>query len=119
MLEEEFLSAFGDEEITRKQFVPGEDRSGESERVEQALQRLRWESDNGRVDDDGLYRSRLAGLASQKAELTANVVVPARVESIGTGRTYREAWNDPSTDRRQVLRESRMRLVPAFSAARL
>lgn len=48
---------------------------------------------------------------ARKAELTANTVVPARWEPVGTGKTYRELWTDEATDRRQVLRDSSIRLV--------
>ena len=48
MLEEEFLDAYGDEEMKRQKFVPGEDHSRELEQTEQSVERLRWESDNGR-----------------------------------------------------------------------
>jgi site-specific DNA recombinase len=114
MLEEEFLAAYRDEEMKRQVFVPGEDHSRELEQTEQSLERLRWESDNGLVDDENLYLSRLSALVARKAQLTVNTVVPARWESVGTGRTYREAWNDLTTDRRQVLRDSRIRLVLHF-----
>jgi site-specific DNA recombinase len=111
MLEENFLEAYGDREMQRMIFVPGADHSQELIQTEQSLERLRWESDNGLVDDEALYKSRLSALVARKAELTANTVVPARWEPVGTGRTYRELWSDESTDRRQVLRDSGIRLV--------
>jgi site-specific DNA recombinase len=110
-LEEIFLADYGDREMRRKVFVPGEDRSQELTQTEDSLKRLRWESDNSLVDDEDLYRSRLSALVSRKAELTANAVVPPRWESVGTGKTYRELWTDEGTDRRQVLRDSRIRFV--------
>jgi site-specific DNA recombinase len=106
-----FLEYYGDREMTRQVFVPGADHSAELDQVERSLERLRWESDNGLIDDEELYKSRLAGLASRRAELKANTVVPARWEAVGTGKTYRDLWSDPDTDRRQVLRDSRIRLV--------
>jgi site-specific DNA recombinase len=111
ILEDQFLDAFGDREMTRMVFVPGEDHSQELAQTEQSLERLRWESDNSLVDDEALYRSRLSSLVARKAELTANTVVPARWEPVGTGQTYRELWSDETTDRRQVLRDSGIRLV--------
>lgn len=75
------------------------------------MERLRWESDNGLVDDEGLYRSRLTALTARKKELAANPVVAARWDEVGTGRTYRELWDDPATDRRQVLRDSGIRFL--------
>jgi site-specific DNA recombinase len=111
ILEDQFLEAYGDREMTRMVFIRGEDRSQELAQTEQSLERLRWESDNGLVDDETLYRSRLTALVARKAELTANTVVPARYEPVGTGKSYRELWADESTDRRQVLRDASIRLV--------
>ena len=111
LLEETFLDDHGDREMTRRVFVPGEDHSQELAQTEQSLERLRWESDNGLVDDEALYRSRLSALVARKAELTTNVIVPARWDAVGTGKTYRELWSDPVTDRRQVLRDSGIRVV--------
>ncbi|MHA3020424.1 recombinase family protein [Mycobacterium sp. BMJ-28] len=110
-LEERFLLDYGHREMERRVFVPGEDHSDELAQTEQSLERLRWESDNGLVDDESLYRSRLIALVARKAELTANTVVPARWDLVGTGRTYRELWDDTTTDRRQVLRDAGVRLV--------
>jgi site-specific DNA recombinase len=110
-LEEEFLDAYGDREMTRLVFVPGEDRSQELSQTELSLERLRWESDNGLVDDEDLYRSRLTALATRRKQLVAETIIPARWEPEGTGRTYRELWGDPGTDRRQVLRESKIRFI--------
>ncbi|ULP48915.1 recombinase family protein [Mycolicibacter virginiensis] len=114
ILEEDFLDAHGDREMQQQVFVPGADHSQELAQTEQSLERLRWESDNGLVDDEVLYRSRLSSLVARKAELTANTVTPARWESVGTGKTFRELWADEATDRRQVLRDSGVRLVLHF-----
>jgi site-specific DNA recombinase len=111
LLEEQFLDAHGDREMVRMVLVPGEDRSQELVQTEQSLERLRWESDNGLVDDEALYKSRLTALVALKKELTANTVVSARWDKVGTGKTYRELWSDETTDRRQVLRDSGIRLV--------
>jgi hypothetical protein len=43
MLEEPFLAAYGDEEMKRQKFVPGEDHSRELEQTEKSLERLRWD----------------------------------------------------------------------------
>jgi DNA invertase Pin-like site-specific DNA recombinase len=109
-----FLTAFGDREMTRQVFVKGEDRSRELAQVEQSLDRLRWESDNGLVEDEDLYRQRLSALAARRRDLAAEPVIASRWEPVGTGMTYRELWADPDTDRRQVLRDSRIRLVVGF-----
>ncbi|WP_083420708.1 recombinase family protein [Mycolicibacterium llatzerense] len=111
VIDELFLDQFGDREVTKMVFVPGEDRSAELTQTEQSLERLRWESDNGLIDDERLYQSRLAGLVLRKRELSANTVIAARWEKVGTGKTYRELWSDPDTDRRQVLRDSNIRFI--------
>ncbi|MBS1695139.1 MAG: recombinase family protein [Actinobacteria bacterium] len=110
-LQGRFLEDYGDREMTRRVFVPGEDHSAELAQTEQSLERLRWESDSGLVDDEELYRSRLSALVARKAELSANLIVPARWDYVGTGQTYRELWDDPSTDRRQVLRDSGIKFM--------
>lgn len=114
ILEDQFLDAYGEREMMRLVLVPGADHSQDLYQTEQSLERLRWESDNGLVDDESLYRSRLSALVARKADLQTNTVVPARWEAVGTGKTYRELWGDPDTDRRQVLRDSGIRLVFHF-----
>jgi DNA invertase Pin-like site-specific DNA recombinase len=111
ILEENFLEAHGHLEMQRMVFVRGEDHSQELAQTEKSLERLRWESDNGLIDDESLYRSRLSALSARKADLTVNTVVPARYDPVGTGKTYQELWSDENTDRRQVLRDSGIRLV--------
>ncbi|WP_235680603.1 recombinase family protein [Mycobacteroides abscessus] len=112
-LDSSFLAAYGDQEMTRLVFVPGEDRSEELAGIERSITRLRWESDNDLVDDEDLYQSRMAALLSRKREI-GQIVVPARWERRGTGKTYQELWADPETDRRQVMRDARIRLVLHF-----
>ncbi|WP_100485700.1 recombinase family protein [Mycobacteroides abscessus] len=108
-----FLAGYGDQEMTKLVFVPGEDRSDELVGIERSIARLRWESDNDLVDDEDLYQSRMASLLSRKREI-GQIVVPARWERQGTGKTYQELWADPETDRRQVMRDARIRLVLHF-----
>lgn len=110
-LQENFLDLYGHKEMTKKVFVPGEDRSQELRQTEESITRLRWESDNGLVDDEALYKSRLTALISRKKELTANTVVSASWQEVGTGQTYRELWDAPDTDRRQVLRDAKIRFI--------
>ena len=111
LLDEEFLKSYGDREMMKQVFVPGENRSRELEMVEKSLERLRWESDNGLIDDEELYKSRMTALSASKRELSANTVIPSRYEEVGTGKTYRELWEDPDTDRKQLMRDARVRLV--------
>jgi|GEM_PF-6284610 len=111
MLEVSFLRAHGDKQMMRRVFTPGEDRSRELAQTEQSLERLRWESDNGLIDDEQLYRSRLSSLSARRKALVAETVVPPKWDMVGTGKTYRELWADPETDRREVLRDAGVQLV--------
>ncbi len=113
LLDGAFLASYGDEEMTRSVFVPGEDRSEELAGIERSITRLRWESDNDLVDDEQLYQTRMGSLLTRKRDI-GQIVVPARWERRGTGKTYRELWADPETDRRQVMRDARIRLVLHF-----
>ena len=113
-LEMVFLSGYGDREMTKQVFIPGEDRSRELAQVEQSLERLRWESDNGLVDDEELYRSRLSALVARRNVLVSEPVVPARYEHVGVGKTYRELWGEDGADRRQLLRDSGVKLIVGF-----
>jgi hypothetical protein len=70
------------------------------------LKRLRWESDNGLVDDEEIWQSRLTSLTARVRELGDNPIVPARWDTVGTGQTYGQLWADPDTDRWQVLRDA-------------
>jgi site-specific DNA recombinase len=110
LLEDEFLAAYGDEEMTRQVFVPGEDHSRELEQTEQSLERLRWESDNGLVNDENLYRSRPSALVARSRTIR-RYRCPCPMGLGWHRHEYREAWDDPTTDRRQVLGDSRIRLV--------
>ncbi|MFD3748005.1 recombinase family protein [Nocardia sp. NPDC058633] len=102
----ELIEDYSDLEVTKQVFRPGEDHTQDLEIAEKALVRLRWESDNGLVDDENVWRSRLTSLSSRVRELGKDTVIPARWETVGTGATYGELWSNPGTDRRQVLRES-------------
>jgi hypothetical protein len=93
-------------EVTQQVFVPGADRSQDLEIAEQALKRLRWESDTGLVDDEEIWQSRLTSLTARVRELGDNPIVPARWDTVGTGQTYGQLWADPDTDRWQVLRDA-------------
>lgn len=111
ILQENFLDSYGEREMTKKVFIPGEDRSQELRQIDESLDRLRWESDNGLVEDEQLYKSRLTALITRKKELAANPVIHASWQEVGTGQTYRELWEEPDTDRRQVLRDSKIQFI--------
>jgi hypothetical protein len=106
LLEETFLDRYGDNKITRKVFVPGEDHSHELDRIRTTIDRLRRESDAGLVvsdDDERVYLERMKSLIEQRTKLEA---MPSR--SAGwvieeTDQTYREVWPDASDAERHKL----------------
>ncbi|MFF0635957.1 recombinase family protein [Nocardia sp. NPDC004151] len=103
---DEIIEDYSDLEVTREIFVPGADRTRDLEIAEQALTRLRWESDNGLVEDEDAWMSRMASLSAKVKELKSEPIIPAQWKTVGTGKTYGELWSDPETDRRKVLREA-------------
>ncbi len=76
LLEETFLERWGDEKVTRRVFVAGEDHSHELEQVLASIDRLRKESDAGLIasEDDEV----LVVLASGKVVRSAVAEVPAK-----------------------------------------
>ncbi|MGW6424017.1 recombinase family protein [Nocardia sp. NPDC055053] len=114
LLEESFLSHYGPRPVTRRVLVPGSDNRAELERVTDAIQRLRDESDAGLIvtpEDRAQYINRLTGLTNRKTALAASPVTAPRYEFETTGETYTEAWNrlDP-IGRRDMLKDAGFRL---------
>ncbi|MGW0358541.1 recombinase family protein [Nocardia nova] len=103
---DEIIEDYKDLEMTKQVFIPGEDRTSELAIAEKALSRLRWESDNGLVDDEQAWQSRMSSLSAKVRDLKAETIIPARWENVGTGKTYGELWNDPTTDRRKMLKDA-------------
>lgn len=116
LLAQTFLERWGDEPVTRRVFVPGEDHSHELERVNASIERLRRESDAGLVitdDDEIVYLGRMRSLIDRR---TALEVLPNRAAgwvTETTGQTYREAWRVAETaeDRRQLLVDGQIKFV--------
>jgi hypothetical protein len=103
---DEIIEDYKDLEMTKQVFIPGEDRTSELAIAEKALSRLRWESDNGIVDDEQAWQARMSSLSAKVRDLKAETIIPARWENVGTGKTYGELWNDPATDRRKMLKDA-------------
>lgn len=104
VLENIFLTQRGDAEVTRRVFVPGEDRSHELDRVNASIERLRRESDAGLIvtdEDERLYLHRMKNLIDQRTALEAVPVRKAGWTTETTGQTYAEVWE--TEDRRQLL----------------
>ena len=97
LLENLFLERWGNEPVTRRVFVPGEDHSHELEQVNASIARLRRESDAGLVvteDDEEDWLGRMRSLVDRRTKLEA---IPSRVAgwvTEETGQTYAEVWPD-------------------------
>lgn len=114
IVQETFLDTYGDIEVTTRVFVPGEDYSGDLEVVQQTIARLRRESDAGLIvgeADEAEYISRMRALVARRTELEARPSRPAMWVNRGTGKTYREVWSDPGTDRQQVLKDAGVTVI--------
>jgi DNA invertase Pin-like site-specific DNA recombinase len=116
LLEQTFLERWGDEPVTRRVFVPGEDHSHELEKVNASIERLRRESDAGLVitdDDERVYLGRMRSLIDRRTTLEALPNREAGWVSETTGQTYREAWGAAETaeSRRQLLMDGQIRFV--------
>lgn len=103
---DEFFEDHAAREVTRRELIPGSDRTAELETAKKSLARLQWESDNGIVDDEQAWQTRMLALTKRVRELSAETVIPARWVDVGIGKTYGELWNDPEADRRQLIREA-------------
>ncbi|QIS08218.1 recombinase family protein [Nocardia arthritidis] len=109
IVEKLFLITFGDTEVTTRVFVPGEDYSHDLEMVKATIARLRRESDAGLIvseADEAEYMQRMAALVARRTDLEAKPSRPAGWVNKGLGKTYREVWTEPSTDRQQVLKDA-------------
>lgn len=94
-LAHDFTYFRGDEAMTRRVFVPGEDHSAELEQVNATIERLRMESDAGLLttpQDERLWMERLKAQVAKRDQLAA---MPSRAAGWVTeeiGQTKREAW---------------------------
>jgi site-specific DNA recombinase len=101
---ERFLAVLGDVERTEEVFVPATGSGEELEQVENAISRLKAESDAGLIDDTAEYINRLRSLTARRNELQSIESLPARWEARGTGETYRQAWERMTgIERRELL----------------
>ncbi|ASR77138.1 integrase [Mycobacterium phage MyraDee] len=104
LMEETFMAKWGDERVTNKVFVPGEDHSEELETVVATIERLRRESDAGLIvsaDDERVYLERMKSLIDRRTALEAT---PRRVAGWAIEElphTYRDVWE--TEDHRQLL----------------
>ncbi|MGQ9407380.1 recombinase family protein [Mycolicibacterium gilvum] len=112
LLEETFLDRWGDEKVTRRVFVAGEDHSHELEQVNASIDRLRKESDAGLIvsaEDEDLYIQRMRSLIDRRSALEALPSRPAGWTTEETGHTYSEVWE--TADKRQLMVDHGVRFV--------
>ena len=110
LLESTFMELHGDEKVTRRVFVPGEDHTDELERTRATIDRLRKESDAGLIttpEDERIYLERMKALISRRDELEARPYRAAGWVNEETDITYREVWDD--SDKRQLLIDKQIR----------
>ena len=114
-LAHEFTYHRGDEPMTRRVFVPGEDHSAELEQVNRTIEQLRMESDAGLLTTDEDQRVWLQRMRAQVAKRDQLAAMPSR--SAGwveeeTGQTKADAWKAADDgQRRQLYLDAGLRYV--------
>ncbi|MHA7662372.1 recombinase family protein [Mycolicibacterium sp. HS_4_1] len=117
-LEAYFLTLWGDEEVTKRVFVPGEDHSAQLDQVNATIDRLRMESDAGLLttpEDTSGWLERMRSQVAKRDQLAAMPSRAAGWVTETTGQTYEEVWQD--SDRRQLLIDAGVRFVFAGKRA--
>jgi DNA invertase Pin-like site-specific DNA recombinase len=106
LLEDTFLYSFGDDKVTRRVFIHGEDHTHDLDLVNETIARLRRESDAGLIvseEDERVYLERMRSLIERRTKLEAMPVRAAGWDTEETGQTYREVWPGASADERHKL----------------
>ncbi len=112
ILEQTFLDQWGDTQVTRRVFVPGEDHSHELEQVNETIARLHREQDNGLVrtpEDERIWTARMTAQLDRRDELAKAPVRSAGWVVEETDQTYRQVWSD--SDHRKLLIDKGIRFV--------
>ena len=121
-LANEFGYTRGDEPMTRRVFVPGEDHSAELEQVQATIRRLQMESDAGLLttpDDERLWLERMKAQVAKRDQLAATPSRAAGYVTEETGQTKAEAWNAAeASERRQLYLDAGLRYVLARKGER-
>ncbi|MGX4655399.1 recombinase family protein [Micromonospora sp. SCSIO 07396] len=104
------LSTFGDLEIMKKAYVPGDDVSSQLSEVEESLKELREDRKAGLYRGErgaAEFRQMYSELESRREELESLPSRPEGWKYMPTGRTYRQKWNSADTaGRRKTLSEA-------------
>ncbi|MDP7733630.1 recombinase family protein [Mycobacterium paragordonae] len=112
LLEEAFISLKGNDRVTRRVFVPGEDNSHELEQLRATIARLRRESDVGLIvsdEDERIYLERMRSLVDRRTKLEQTPFRSAGWVTEETDQTYAEVW--PDSDHRQLIIDAGIRFV--------
>ncbi len=107
-----FLTLFGEEAVTRRVFVPGEDHSAELEQANATIERLRMESDAGLLttpEDERQWLERMKAQVAKRDQLAAMPSRAAGWVTETTEQTFEEVWD--TADHRQLLLDAGVRFV--------
>lgn len=97
------LLSIGDQEVQRRRFIPGDDRTEERDRIVADIESLEDEKDAGLISDHQRYLFRKKRLIASLAEIGDAPVRKAGYEWTGTGQTYRELWSSLDDLKRRKL----------------
>lgn len=112
LVEQHFLDDIGDCERRERVYVPGSNHAETLAVVNSAIESVRQEKDLGLYDgDEASYLDRLKKLTVRKRELESETATPGGFQWVGTGETYREAWERMTVpERRTLLHKSKIRV---------
>ncbi|UTT48917.1 recombinase family protein [Rhodococcus gordoniae] len=111
-MERMFLDKWGDQKVTRRVFVQGEDHAAELELVNAIIDRLRMESDAGLLttpEDEQRWLARMKAQVAKRDQLAARPLRASGWVTEETDQTYREVW--PTADKRQLMIDHGARFV--------
>ncbi|MEU5875000.1 recombinase family protein [Glycomyces sp. NPDC047369] len=102
---EQFLDAFGDQEVYEHKFIPATGTAAQLERLARTIKDLRDDRDAGLWEgEDEEYRARMKALIDKRGQLEAQPADEARWEYVPTGTTYSQAWEAADiAERRDLL----------------
>ncbi len=106
---DKLLELVGDIEMTESKLVPGRDYSEEMAKVVEQIRHLSGEVELGTAlgHDATQQQATLDAAKAELRRLGQLKPVPARIEPVGAGRTFRQRWNELDVQGRNAyLRES-------------
>lgn len=106
LLSEKFLRERGDERVTERVFIPGEDNSYELDSINQRIDQLREDRASGLFpsgEDEAVYRNQIRQLLARRDELTSVPIRQPGYEIIELEKTYREVWPDATPEAKRKM----------------